>query len=420
MKNFFEFLDTQSLSPTRMRKTIENWSISEIGDFMHKCEEIIPYYKDVPDEPTLFDFAASGALSGHPFPCANIECRLKKADQLARFAALYGNRVVIINPMPRFPPEKLTDEIKEKVVENLRLLYHYKPLLEANIISLTPHSLAFCAEHAREIIALEKQLEQATRAILRKYASKIKIDFEEHGDFTVINYSGPEILFEHKSSHKVIRGDASEWKRKKKTTLLVDHVSPVMEDVLRQNATAIQHCTNYLTNHELHIELVRSINNNEVNRYSDALVKGFSHSLPFLNNVSLNKLVLLRQKETEAFNVYRDAVAAVLKSVSPLDAKHFREAFNDQVLPELNKIDLSIKNSRRSIFRSLASDFVVSSAYISIGLFGGIFPPDFGKILIALGGYKFATSISAKISQMITKPDSIRENKYYFLWKTRE
>jgi hypothetical protein len=40
-------------------------------------------------------YTSSFGLGGYPAECINIDCRLKKVEQLARFSALYADRVII-------------------------------------------------------------------------------------------------------------------------------------------------------------------------------------------------------------------------------------------------------------------------------------------------------------------------------------
>ncbi len=96
-----------------------------------------------------------------------------------------------------------------------------------------------------------------------------------------------------------------------------------------------------------------------------------------------------------------------------------RKAFNDTVRPELNNIELTIKNSRKLLWGSLAKDLIFGTGFITVGLFSGLLPPNIGEIVAALGGFNFVSGSLDKISKLVQEPSEIRNNKYYFLWKVK-
>ncbi len=56
--------------------------------------------------------------------------------------------------------------------------------------------------------------------------------------------------------------------------------------------------------------------------------------------------------------MYRDAVARVLREVGPADSSRVRQAFQDTVLPELNKIDALVTNEQKRLRRSATTDLL--------------------------------------------------------------
>ncbi|MCX6039004.1 MAG: hypothetical protein NTW99_14200 [Chloroflexi bacterium] len=153
---------------------------------------------------------------------------------------------------------------------------------------------------------------------------------------------------------------------------------------------------------------------------SRALIDGFSHDIPYISNVPINKLIELRQKEGEAFEVYRDALNRALMQIDDSSVPRARQVFSDTVLPELHKINNAIKNSRKLLKRSIAQELLLGAGFIGIGLFSGLVPATFGECLAAVGGYSFITGIANEIKNLATEPPEIRENSYYFLWKIQK
>jgi hypothetical protein len=201
---------------------------------------------------------------------------------------------------------------------------------------------------------------------------------------------------------------------------IIDHyVHPILDDVLLHNWYSNRYGCNYLTAREIDLNLISNINDENTNGASLALSKAFGHSLPMIENISIDGLLKLRTEEAEAFHVYRDALSKGLETAGCTDGKLYQQIFDDIVRPEVNKIDSTIKNSRKLLKESIRQDSVFGAGFVSVGLFSGILPPNIGQILAALGGFKYVSGLLDKTNQLFKEPPHIRDNKYYFLWKVQ-
>ncbi len=142
--------------------------------------------------------------------------------------------------------------------------------------------------------------------------------------------------------------------------------------------------------------------------------------MPIIPNADLSSLVDLRDAEQEAFAVYRDALSEAMSAGEHCDITNLRSAFDDLVRPELNKLDYAIKNSRRKLKLKVGQDLIYGTAFVGLGLFGGFLPSNIGEIIGALGGYHYTTDLGQKMKQLLSEPEVVRENKFYFYWKARE
>ena len=418
-KKYFDLLYKKGLSPINMEKTVSNWSIEQMGDTIHELETTTPYINKKPSNITTFDFAVSGSLSGQGHPCSAIECRLDRVDQLARFAALYANKIVIICPLISKPPSKISDDIKKLFIDDLTILYYLRPLIESGIVLFTPRRIPLCKIHANEAKEKESLIFNTAKDIIKPLLPKISVNIEEFKDGTFLSLNGPEILFENCFHGCLYTGDMNKYKRKRKITHIMNAIKPTLVDVLWQNISSLRNYSNYLTSSELHLKLIQELNP-ELKSHNKALINGFSHSLPFLKNIDIKKLIDLRLNEVESFNVYRDSVTEALKLIEISNISDIREIFNDIIRPELNKIELTIKNQKTFLTDDLKRDLLVSFGFISIGLFSGLFSPELSKLLTALGGYDFIAKTCKDVHYLLKEPSEIKKNKYYFLWKIKK
>ena len=81
-----------------MTKTIARWSRTRVAEFPQLFDRSIREAKKS-SIPSAFVFTAPPDLSGAPWPCASINCRLRKVDKLSRFAALYADQLAVLSPV---------------------------------------------------------------------------------------------------------------------------------------------------------------------------------------------------------------------------------------------------------------------------------------------------------------------------------
>jgi len=174
---------------------------------------------------------------------------------------------------------------------------------------------------------------------------------------------------------------------------------------------------NYITSRDLDFELMQAINDVDVARRSKTILSSFAHELAFVGNVDVSKLVHLRNEDGEAFRLYRHALSSALNSSSREDEGHVRQLFCDEVLPHIDAINLTLKNSKKLFLRSAARDVTFALASVGIGLHFGLLEQNATQILAALGGFQLAADMKRKLDQRLRESLDAKKEKYYFLWK---
>lgn len=419
---FFDFLDRRGLTPERMTDTVRSWNLTDMEAFIFDFNDYLPRL-DGHRLSGVFDFQATYEMSGGSWPCAEVTCRIRKADQLARFAALYADRVIVQSPVPRRPPRHFNSWVKQQVVEDLRLIYHFEPLLRADLMFFAPELPGLCTDCLNRALGLETSLESTTRDIIRPYLDNVVTEIEQdpdHPGFVRIRQSGPEKLFEHKERIELRKGTVVDQTGYSIEDDVVDYLQPVIRDIVSQHFTTLLNGGNFLANRELHSDLIHALNQtpSQISR-SSFLVDPLAHQLPYVSGVDLAKLVHLRRSEGESFELYRQAVSTALKAVPHIEDRHMGELFDDQIRPELAKIDLTLKNARKFLYGSIALDVVTLAGFLSLGLLSGLLPYDLEKVASAIGGFKCLTDLKSKVDQLRRESINLSQNKFYFLWKVK-
>jgi hypothetical protein len=336
-----EFLKHKRLTPKNMLNTVAKWSSRDFVRFVEQFEHLSQYpTSERRMQNSVYDFVASNSLSGGGWPCSSLDCRLRKADELARFAALYADKIVIYNPLsryyqnPEYADQSFDDGMRAEVVACLAILHYLRPLLEAGYIQLAPRYDLYCQECLKSVREIGLQVQGAIKKAVKLYSRDITVKFSTYDDNqTAIELDGPDDLFEHVTVFRAGSARIRDLKRRSKTTLIMPYFDDIAYDISKQCTTAIG---TYLTTREFDLHVMQSLNSRDTRPVNTAMLSGMSHTVPFLQGAQITKLIKLRQNEGESFNAYRDSLSQAMKLASRSDKEsQIRELYNDEVAPEL-------------------------------------------------------------------------------------
>lgn len=433
-RELFSYLRKRDISQAKLASEIAAWDSTRLLDFVQECLARIHY---VPKSSTsIFDFVANSSLGGGSHPCAHPQCRLRNVDDLARFAILYADHVYIPNPFEKYVRLDSMDDIHRlQLIGDIAILLYLKPLFDTGLVSMRKNIFCLCNSCLAKLEEIEdevrRRLNRAARRLEREYTREITVRLTDWDGKPRIDITGPENLLKHGDLH--LQSDVlpltlkrhfesgKEYQFTKRdmreTGLLSVLIDPIVEDIFSQSVYAFISGCQYLTNRDIDLDVAMAVNGPEDLCTSKTLLSGLSHAIPTVYDVELAKLIQLRRHEEESFRVYRDTIRKSLDAAQGLTVREARQLFEDEVRPALNSIELSIKNARKLLVSSLRNDSLCGVGFIAIGLFAGFLPPEAGKVLATLGGFKFASGLWDKATRLLRPPDEIRESRYYFLWR---
>lgn len=441
MKEFFEYLNKVDIRhPSEVEGKIYKLPVNKVIELLKNCYNLVNLSRPQFDSTSIFNFSANTPLSGGVRPCSCIECRLKNAYKLSILAALYSDTVVVPNLFDYSHHAKFNFKNKDqefnfynRVAGDIIVFLHFKPLIEVGIIQVNPTVISLCRECLLKTLKEEKNLKQNFNLIERKLENNLKRkikfifdtpksiviqDSEKYTDTEVIEFS---IL---PSEFKKYIGKIPytfNTKEAKKLGLFREMIfNSAFDDLILQKYSLGARGLSYLTNRRIDSEIIEAVSQKDKN-YNRAMVEGLTHSLPFLEGVDIEKILRVRKEDNLAFRVYRDAIKKLIKETEDTDSeKSLREAVNDIVIPEVNKIENIINNSKRYFRRKAKHKIIFDSIVISIGMLGStFFSFDVGQLIKALGGTFLAKDILKDLSSASNIPIEARNNNYYFLWKIK-
>lgn len=435
MNQLFDYLNIVGLTRTASSKKIYKLKDLELVKILEIIDAIIKEH-NMSEVDSRFSFVANNTLSGGSHPCSYIDCRIKNIDTLARNAILYADVVYITNPFEKYYHLETFDESDRHTLEtDFLLLYHVKALLVNGIFKFSSSFMHVCKSCLREAKILtrpyELKLEKAKSLLSDKILSDFKflIDYDEDNvpfvevrptndivEHPVIyHFNGEtlekfEALVKKKKTNKLTKKDVLEM------GLSDDFTLPIINDLMVQNYYTNTFDSHYLTNRKIDSLLIANNQSKSKISFSDKISESLNHKVPFLPATSLSDLIKLRTNEGEAFELYRSSLTKFLASITVKDY-NLKEAFRDEIEPELNKINQTIKKNRKSILNDLVKDTLVGSTFVSIGLFTNFLPQAAGAIVTGVGGINYLDKFGNNIKKLSTIKSEVRENKYYFIWK---
>ena len=425
MKQFFDLLRSKGLEGPESLNTIAGWRKRQLLDFVGEAYRTLPRVAETTN--SRFGFLANTSLSGGPHPCFDLECRVARADEMARFAVLYADQVLIRDPFePYFYPHGV-NYLRRNLAADIAVLQHLKPLMLSGVVGVAQTSFALCSHHAaeadRENAAIEEKLRGVERNLRKAYLRQLKFEYRKTG---YVRITGPEHLITHgqQAIGPLKRSDAlgrHGVKGRVRHALFNQLLQPVFDDVVLHDHYLHHYDYRYLTNRDLDAAVIEAVGNEEAKAASRAIVSGLSHSLPILAQVDLDTMLKLRDKEREAFVVYRDSLNELLEKADLSTPCAIREAFQDVVRPELARVDAAVSNARTFTKSTIAKEVVVNAGLVSIGLFVGLVEPTLGAVTALFGGTQMIRKVgTAAYDLAVAEPRAARANRFYFLWKLQE
>ena len=388
-----------------------------------------------------FSFTANCSLSGGRHPCASPECRMTKIDGLLSFATLYADEVYIQDPFEDVALKRkndLNEADRHEILNGIFTYMRLRPLVERGLIKYAFNTESFCNRHLESIAEplwerIRKNEAQLDSVIRSELIECCKVTFNnENVNSPFFHIVGPEGIIEHGSVyfhpyqpmpkifgqftkkgpvHRLSRAEIED------SGVLGFVVNPIVRDLGRQEWHTALNGTSYLCDNENHVRLASKINPKAFVASSTAFRKGFQHNLPSVISNDVEALLNLRDREEDAFLVYRDKIRKLLQKNEAWDEKEVAKVFRDEIRPEINLINKKIADWKSNTRQSIGEKILFGAGAVSLGLYAGILPSDIGQIVAAIGGGSAIAGALMDFNKTFKEKQQARSNDFYFLWQ---
>lgn len=447
-------------------KVLDLWSLNQIERFIDAFDEII-----ADQEPNLdispFSFMPNSNMSAQHLFCNIWDCRLKRIDQLSRFAAFYADSVLIPSYFPYLRhffsthltwPDGYEDmDFRYNFCGDIKILNRIEPLLKNNIVKLIRPlnpGITLCSACASarspEFRDINKRFKKNIGVLCRKYLpyTKATLTFRDElqeDDIYSIELTGPEDVFDDGRAFLTFRGrELPEVLLRKIRNIprneLTKGIALSSEDLERSCVINHQFETiimdlwtkyylcrtsnidvKYLTDREIDASLMDIMTGNkELRNYNQVVRDNIVCELPILNELPLDTILTIRQNEYDSFLVFRDSINSAMKEClandTALTSSIARDIYEDIIQPKLNVLNRTFKRIRTSHLRQARQELLISTGLLTFGLFSLFHAPAAATVPLSLAAVELTRGLKS-ISDASATPEEIRNDDYFFLWK---
>lgn len=459
MKKVFELLKKRGIRTfTSIEKCImHEFRIKDILDLNARLINSMPLTKSAPKDLTPFNFTANSNMTAQHNHCLAWNCRLRRIEETAQFAALYCDKLYILNYFEDYSPEsqviplnhRQEIELRYQYAGDLKILFALKPLLDAGIVRFTKTKYHFCQTCATKILPppVLREIDHLVNVITKEYLKTCKARLVREKKLPdpysmLLKIQGPEELYEQGGMVRLQR-DFPKWLLRKsgfgesrsrkrvyhltksdmhKIQIPKTDIEHIATDIIFQHILSQLLNTKYLTDRNIDSRFLSSITAvPEFRQYNEILNSEFICKIPVLQNIPIKDILKLRQKEFEAFLVFRNTLSEVITNYlakqKPLAQCEAHSIYQDVIYPELCKLNALAKSLKKSTLFKNVGDLVVTSSLLTFGLCSGILPPDVKMLYGAVGGFHLSRELINSLTSTLKSPEEIRNHNLFFLWK---
>ncbi|MEO5950028.1 MAG: hypothetical protein ABIQ04_01120 [Candidatus Saccharimonadales bacterium] len=390
----------------------------------------------------IFNFTASGSISGSGQSCSGISCRISEARELGQFAALYGDRITIPNFLETHGNIGKSESMKVDLDHFINVLHGdiavlmvYGDLLETGLIKFSANQVMHCTRCMQRMVVGNEQ-----KTIIKRYDELNKM---------TLSMVRKNVVFEHSLNNRIDIYDPNGYTDSDGHSLtlidqplmknlplgiikesdvidlkLAEYVSNgIVDDVLQQNVGQMQSRSTYLTPRLVDAFLIDTLNNKSLSFENNSdLMKNITHNLPLANGNDFIALVNVRSSQIEYFERYKHSLSLVLKQLGTNPkSEDVKEALDQEVLPHLLKLDQILKAHSETSMSDLKAMGKITAVTVTLGIAATTTYHLDPSAVIGLGAIASPSALSGikHILRRKEQPTEVKENQYYFLWNQK-
>jgi hypothetical protein len=454
MHEVLEILQQRGLlkRKTPSLSAVERLSITSLVDMSKEIHEAVAKTHTPISNPT-FSFSSSMGLSGggrRSSECNSIDCRIKKINQLTRFAAMYSDKIYILNPFifyEAYSSKKHLQRAKDDLVDDLKIISIIIPLLNSGhigVFSLDPNLCFACTIRKFLSNSASKKFMRGYQNLKTNLLRNISVNCElldsesvffidaptpylDHGQIFIRDGIPSTLIKRPRIKNKLFQGDCVSLSQPIIRDLEIHErlAHSIATNAMFGLATSSALSTNFVTENDTHISFLNSLHfdSNIVSKNRIA-EKYLSSIVPFLNDLRITDIIKVREREQDAFLLYRKALNQATRDFSNSGSRFtIRDAqalYGDVIAPDLAALNKKVQKAKRDLLRKPFRSATALTGVISFGLLTGLISPDISAIATTIGLVKFGSDLVKDVMALGDAEESIKNQPFYFLWKVKQ
>jgi hypothetical protein len=365
-------------------------------------------------------------------------CAPKKLAALARYAALYSDRVIV--PFAFAIPSQDSPDSRMDTTNRILQLMHIRPVIEADVLRVMLPEFHFCSECSTKAKHILRDVGRASREFVESHIGDFRFIYRRKDSFDFLEIQGPRRYLDHGAG--VLFFKPPNWAPKRlynidggqgkilsstavrRNNLLRHVVEGFAEDLIFQQLYGYKHGTKYLTDLPGEAEFFgMTSRNDELARRTRALCAGLSHNIPLMRDVPLATVLRIRRQDPGSFILYRRALSKILQDylcghdeISEADAA---EIYRDLLQPELVKLKREATAQRRTKRAKIVVKTILPTTLVTLGVISGLLPNDIAQLAKIIGA---TTLLNQATDALLDQAGAgqVRNHNLYFLLRLAE
>jgi len=438
MSDIIDFLNENGLlGKKQILDFVKNTHITNLQKFIEDVKDIL-LKSNKEQEYTPFSFLASRDISGAG-GCTETTCKIERAENLAKFAALYVDKLYIelisISDSHFLKLAEIKESKFREVIKNdLLLIDKYRILINNEIVNILKpyHFCKQCLEEALRAIENEMYIKE----LENYYLNKVKIKVSYHPELKKIlneyiyEISNVDDIFGHKIYHftgfitnnlySIIKDNPGQEYELSEEQITE---SKLINNILKDEITRLRFQTlesrnlnaKYITSKDFDSYLYELSSNSKTN-IIDVQEEVPVYDLPIISGIDIKDILKIRNSEYDSFKNYQIALNKAAKERIKANTKiEMKEIYEDIIYPEFIGLDSKLHKYRSNRFKKIIGKLLFVGGVVTLGLKTGLITNDSTSVLTSIAG---ASTTANFLSGKNNKKD-IEDNDFYFLWKLK-
>jgi hypothetical protein len=447
MNDLYELLNKKDLinNSAVNSSQIDKLSLAQILDLAQDAIALTPL-SGAKQEKSLFAHSSSVSLGGGRFPCMGIDCRTKRVQELAQFAAFYSDKIYIRNYFSNYlshADDADLDTAKKQIKDDISLLLYLRPLIvSGKIIPVTPpNHCIHCLVKESFGADADERFNRVERKLLSRYGKEVEHTAFWHEGKLFVRAVGPKYLLEHPTNYVFseipepiknspnllsIINSGGDARLPRNIVRAIDgdrgFANNTTINIAFELATSQQLGTSYLTERPIDIDILHEISGNEeIHRRNQIIREHLTCLVPIVENVTPSKLLELRNNEEDAFIIFRSAlnktVDEYIRNNKNFTAQDAKAIYGDIIEPKLSKLNSTVRSAKQTYLKNTSAKMIAWGGAITLGVYAGFLPSELVAAAAALGVVPLLAGLANDIMTQNTSEEQVRKEDFYFLWK---